>query len=87
MCVIIYCLNYIPVYCAYFEGSPSREAVKIDSSKKIKLLYLLINRRTDEYKGLTDEYMGPMCQIRAPAPTLVYSSDCAECHLLQRNTR
>jgi hypothetical protein len=72
MFVIIYCLNYIPIYCAYFRGSASGEAAKIGSSKKIKLLYLSINQRTDEYKELTDEYRGPMCQIRTPAP--VYSS-------------
>jgi hypothetical protein len=74
MFVIIYCLNYIPIYCAYFGGSASGEAAKIGSSKKIKLLYLSINQRTDEYKELTDEYRGPMCQIRTPAPAPVYSS-------------
>jgi hypothetical protein len=37
-------MNYIPIYCAYFRGSLSREVAKIGSSKKIKLLYSLVNR-------------------------------------------
>jgi hypothetical protein len=45
MCVIICCVNYIPVYCACFGGSPSEEATKIDSSKKFKTLI------PNEYKG------------------------------------
>jgi hypothetical protein len=44
MCLIISYLNNIPVYCAYFGGSLSGEVAKIGSSKKIKLLYSLVNR-------------------------------------------
>jgi hypothetical protein len=43
MCVIICCVQYIPVNCAYFGGSPSGEAAKTGSSKKIKLLYSSVN--------------------------------------------
>jgi hypothetical protein len=43
MCVIICCVKYIPVYCACFLGSSSREAIKRGSSKEIKLLYSSVN--------------------------------------------
>jgi hypothetical protein len=45
MCVIlVWCMIYL-VYSTCFGGSLSGEAVKIDSSKKIKLLYSSVNGR------------------------------------------
>ncbi len=39
MCVILVLCMIYPVYSACFGGSPSGEAAKTGSSKKIKLLY------------------------------------------------
>jgi membrane protein insertase Oxa1/YidC/SpoIIIJ len=38
MCVILVLCMIYPVYSAYFGGSPSGEATKTGSTKKIKLL-------------------------------------------------
>jgi hypothetical protein len=38
VCVIICCLNYIPINYAYFGGSPSEEVAKTGSSKKKRTL-------------------------------------------------
>jgi hypothetical protein len=42
--ILVLCMIY-PVYSVYFRGSPSGEAVKIGSGKKIKLLHSSVNRR------------------------------------------
>jgi hypothetical protein len=77
MCVIICCVNYIPVYCACFGGSPSEEATKIDSSKSLKLLYLTNIRAhasdpgrpwSPIYSSVNQRIYGPTCQIHASAP-------------------
>jgi hypothetical protein len=44
VCDIVLCMIY-HVYSACFGGSSSGEEAKIGSGKKIKLLYLLVNRR------------------------------------------
>jgi hypothetical protein len=44
MCVILVLCMIYHVYSACFGGSPSGVAVKTGSGKKIKLLYLSVNR-------------------------------------------
>jgi hypothetical protein len=62
MCVILVLCKIYPVYFGYFGGSPSGEAAKIGSGKKMKLKPC-VSRGAPPGPPyicqLTNEYMGP----------------------------
>jgi hypothetical protein len=57
VCDIVLCMIY-PVYFACFGGSPSGEAVKTGSGKKIKLLYSSVTRVSHGSPPRTNIFVG-----------------------------